>query len=184
MRITLFHTSTSCVTLKMWQHLTTITLPRGGAAVVSARAFLPLYNLRLPSFGPSQSRLPFITHEQDVEIFDIRIPVGSPAKISILCFSRKRKCNKAKKDKSYEVHWRWRYQGKGEKSQAGLPLFLFPLLGPSSYSSHAMDVCQFHSGAQGRGKLGEKWKYPRGGVGPAVRGTQRRGGGRQTLFYA
>ena len=28
-----------------------------------------------------------------------------------------------------------------------------------------MDVCQFHSGAQGRGKLGEKWKYPRGGCG-------------------
>ena len=138
--------------------------------MVSARAFLPLYNLRLPSFGPSQSRLPFITHEQDVEIFDIRIgrlAVGSPAKISILCFSRKskRKLNKAKKDKSYEVHWRWRYQGKGEKSRAGLPLFLPPLLSSSSYSSHAMDVCQFHSGAQGRGKLGEKWKYPRGGCG-------------------
>ena len=35
-----------------------------------------------------------------------------------------------------------------------------------------MDVCQFHSGAQGRRKLGEKWKYPRGGVGPAVRGRE------------
>ena len=147
--------------------------------MVSARAFLPLYNLRLPSQGPSQSRLPFITHEQDVEIFDIRIgrlPVGSPANIS---HSLLRKLNKAKKGKSYEVHWRWRYQGKGEKSRAGLPLPLPSLLSPSSYSSHAMDVCQFHSGAQGRRKLGEKWKYPRGGVGPAVRGTQRRGGRRE-----
>ena len=141
--------------------------------MVSARAFLPLYNLRLPSFGPSQSRLPFITHEQDVEIFDIRIgtlQVGLHAKISILCFSRKRKCNKAKKDKSYEVHWRWRYQWKGGKEQSWPSS---PLLSPSSYSSHAMDVCQFHSGAQGRGKLGEKWKYPRGGVGAAVRGRER-----------
>ena len=140
--------------------------------MVSARAFLPLYNLRLPSFGPTQSRLPFITHEQDGEIFDIRIPrvpVRSPA---LLCFSRKENLTRQKKANLTKCIGDGDTRGRGEKSRAGLPLPL-PLLSPSSYSSHAMDVCQFHSGAQGRGKLGEKWKYPRGGVGPAVRGRER-----------
>ena len=52
-------------------------------------------------------------------------------------------------------------EGRGrQKSRAGPPSSLPPP--PSSLLPPPMDVCQFHSAAQGRGKLGKKWKYPRG----------------------